>query len=405
MGADADDDKKEKEGCCKMFWKFMFSHIGLCAMVVLYCVAGGFIFEHLEKANEEEVCFESRREYVPMQNKTLENLRKVILENNLNTNAMMIQMKSILQTFRNNSLAIGYDGRDCDNYGGDNGPVHEWSWAGALMFSVTVITTIGYGHIAPKTFWGRLVCIAYSVLGIPLMLLCLANIGDVLADIFRFVYAKICCCGCCTSKPKNKVVQIKPNSEEPDAAWNDRARIIPNAQAPMQTEFTKVPKGGDDSTKPKIVPLDIKTLNKAELANRNQAIRNQPMILDDDSDDEDDDLDEKKVTVPLTVTMIVIAGYIFGGAVLFGLWEGWDTLQSAYFCFVTLSTIGFGDVVPGTDFDNPQATAQLILGAIYVLFGMAILSMCFALMQDEIIAKCTWVGQKLGIIDKSEDDL
>lgn len=54
--------------------------------------------------------------------------------------------------------------------------------------------------------------------------------------------------------------------------------------------------------------MDIKTLNKAELANRNQAIRNQPMILDDDSDDDDDDLDEKKVTVPLTVTMVVIAG-------------------------------------------------------------------------------------------------
>lgn len=82
------------------------------------------------------------------------------------------------------------------------------------------------------------------------------------------------------------------------------------------------PKLGKDSNKPNIQPLDIKTLNKTELANRNQAIRNQPMILDDDSDDEDDELDEKKITVPLTVTMVVIAGYIFGGAVLFGLWEG-----------------------------------------------------------------------------------
>lgn len=403
MGAEDEPETKNKEGCCKVFWKFMFSHIGLCAMVILYCVAGGFIFEHLERANELEICFESKKEYDPMQDKTLENLKKVILENNLNTDAMMIQMKSILQTFRNNSLAIGYDGRDCDGYGKPNGPVYDWSWAGALMFSVTVITTIGYGHISPKTFWGRLVCIAYALLGIPLMLLCLANIGDVMADIFRFIYAKICCCGCCRRKQKNKVVQIKPSDQEPETAWSDKSKIIPNAKAPMQTEFSKISKG--DDTQPKKVPLDIKALNKNELNNRSNNVRNQPMIVDDDSDDDDDFLDEKKITVPLTITMIVIAGYIFGGAVLFGLWEGWDWLQSAYFCFITLSTIGFGDVVPGTDFDNPQATAQLILGAIYVLFGMAILSMCFALMQDEIIAKCTWVGQKLGILDKSEEEI
>src|SRR6218665_1719883 len=67
----------------------------------------------------------------------------------------------------------------------------------ALSVSLCVI---GYGNIAPKTFWGRLVCIAYAVLGIPLMLLCLANLGEVMANIFRFVYARICCCGFCRSR-------------------------------------------------------------------------------------------------------------------------------------------------------------------------------------------------------------
>ncbi|XP_050402823.1 TWiK family of potassium channels protein 7 [Patella vulgata] len=410
---------KKRDGCCKKFAKFLFSHIGLCGMVILYCVAGGFIFEHLEKNNEQQICYESRSEYNPMENKTIESILKIFNDYGFpteNNRALMeVQVKSVLETFRNNTLAIGYDGRDCGAYGRTGGPIYSWSWAGSLMFSVTVISTIGYGHIAPKTVWGRLVCIAYAVLGIPLMLLCLANIGDVLADIFRFIYAKICCCGCCRRKKKDKatkVVEIKPMPR--DGNWkSDKSNMVKNNTVTDQNEFSRIPckspTGSTDtndnnklklssrSPSPlgksvKIVPLDLNPMNRPD-----------PMILDDDSDDDDDDLDDKKITVPLTITMIVIGGYIFGGAVLFGLWEGWDWLQSAYFCFITLSTIGFGDVVPGTDFENSQAQAQLLLGAVYVLFGMAILSMCFSLMQDEIIAKCRWVGEKLGILDKSEE--
>nr|CAD7601423.1 unnamed protein product [Timema genevievae] len=58
-----------------------------------------------------------------------------------------------------------------------------------------------YGHIAPKTQWGKVVTIFYAILGIPLMLLCLSNIGDIMAQSFRFLYWRVCCY-ICTRKPK-----------------------------------------------------------------------------------------------------------------------------------------------------------------------------------------------------------
>jgi hypothetical protein len=51
--------------------------------------------------------------------------------------------------------------------------------------------------------------------------------------------------------------------------------------------------------------------------------------------------------IPSLLTLGILFSYIFLGATLFSLWNNWAFGEAAYFCFVTLSTIGFGDYVPG----------------------------------------------------------
>lgn len=44
----------------------------------------------------------------------------------------------------------------------------NWNFYNSFFFAITVVTTIGYGHVSPSTVSGRLFCVAYAMLGVPL---------------------------------------------------------------------------------------------------------------------------------------------------------------------------------------------------------------------------------------------
>ncbi|VDO18976.1 unnamed protein product [Heligmosomoides polygyrus] len=57
----------------------------------------------------------------------------------------------------------------------------------ALLFAFTTITTIGYGSIYPTTDLGKISCIVYCVVGIPLIFLVLSNNGQFLVDAYSII--------------------------------------------------------------------------------------------------------------------------------------------------------------------------------------------------------------------------
>ncbi|XP_061675133.1 potassium channel subfamily K member 5-like isoform X2 [Syngnathoides biaculeatus] len=57
-----------------------------------------------------------------------------------------------------------------------------WDWGNSVIFAATIVTTIGYGNVAPKTKGGRVFCILYGLCGIPLCLVWISKLGSFFGD-------------------------------------------------------------------------------------------------------------------------------------------------------------------------------------------------------------------------------
>ena len=100
-------------------------------------------------------------------------------------------------------------------------------------FFTIYISFIGYGNIAPSTEWGKITTIFYAIIGMPLFLLYLSNIGnsslktifhlsllfnnanilifyfagDILAKSFKWIYAKCCLCRICPKIARRRMMR------------------------------------------------------------------------------------------------------------------------------------------------------------------------------------------------------
>ncbi|XP_066902924.1 TWiK family of potassium channels protein 18 isoform X2 [Halyomorpha halys] len=217
------------------------------------------------------------------------------------------------------------------------GLVIGYTIAGSFMFiaieSPKYTSRIGYGNVAPRTEWGKLATILYAIAGMPLFLLYLSNIGDILAKSFKWTYAKCCLCtGCQLSRP-SKEIKVEGATES---------------------------------------------------------------VTFEDGSDESSIYDPQSVTVPITLCLAIMVGYVYGGAILFGKWEKWGLLDGAYFCFISLSTIGFGDIVPGDMIRKDEGIElRFIFCSMYLMLGMALIAMCFNLMQEEVVHKIRTCGDMM----------
>ncbi|XP_037540660.1 potassium channel subfamily K member 15 [Nematolebias whitei] len=159
----------------------------------------------------------------------------------------------------------------------------QWKFAGSFYFAITVITTIGYGHAAPGTDAGKVFCMFYAVLGIPLTLVMFQSLGERMNTFVRYLLHKIKQC----------------------------------------------------------------------LGFRRTEVSMENMVL---------------------VGFLSCLGTLCVGAAAFSHFEGWSFFHAYYYCFITLTTIGFGDFVALQKKEDLQKkTPYVAFSFMYILVGLTVI--------------------------------
>ena len=248
------------------------------------------------------------------------------------------------------------------------------------------------------------------------MLLCMANIGSSMANLFRFLYAKVCCGYCNYIKRRNLRMKTAAHANVVSFAALTTTNLIvnsngqniseklqyisstnPNSQ--FQTDNKTHSEESAQSKKAYLALTQEQKLEELKHANGKGLLKAEPDIID--LLEEANYTDYKKITVPISLSLLILSSYVLFGGIIFKTLEGWSILDGVYFCFITLSTIGLGDLVPGNSINDSDAQAEFKLAgvALYVLIGLSLIAMCFNLMQEEVIAKFRKIAVRLGIID------
>ncbi|GBP32456.1 Potassium channel subfamily K member 18 [Eumeta japonica] len=263
----------------------------------------------------------------------------------------------------------------------------SWNFMNSFVYCFTLITTIGYGHIYPTTKYGRAATIAYAVIGIPLFLIVLADFGKLFTRIIkffwafvrRFYYTRSC----------RKVRRTVPVQE----VMKGLNIVYEVVRRPSQLMF----EDEENEAKPNDGPSEPPVLERKPSADLPPPLPPKPGTLprDIESATEPDtpapsvfEIDDE-FNLPISVAIIVLILYILAGAVLFCLRENWTFFESFYFVFISMSTIGLGDLAP----NHPMFMMSSIL---YLVFGLALTSMCINVVQVKLSDTFKQASAKLG---------
>ncbi|XP_062974287.1 potassium channel subfamily K member 16-like [Elgaria multicarinata webbii] len=150
------------------FWTTMVhSRLQNCFLIAgyfAYLLLGAFIFQVLERdANRthQDTVFRMKADFL----KNFTSLSPAEVE---------AFVENLMEAIRMGIYPTGNEFPDEDS---------NWDFSNSFFFVGSVLSTIGYGDLSPKTAAGQLFCVVFALFGIPLNIVFLHRIGKILSTL------------------------------------------------------------------------------------------------------------------------------------------------------------------------------------------------------------------------------
>ncbi|XP_076237750.1 open rectifier K[+] channel 1 isoform X2 [Calliopsis andreniformis] len=148
--------------------------IVLLMLFLTYLLLGASIFYHIESRLEIERVEKAKRERIEI-NALLH--AHYMPSNNHDHDEILGKLTR-------------YCGKSVYNYTeGETDPL-KWDFYNSFYFAYTVVSTIGYGNLAPTNMLGRILMIFYGLVGIPINGILLAQLGEFFGRVFVKAHQK-----------------------------------------------------------------------------------------------------------------------------------------------------------------------------------------------------------------------
>ena len=148
------------------------SFIALLAFYMIYLLLGGYMFYNIECAEEMAV----KRRVVALERESMLSLvegLEFIRDKEAPQDMAPFITHLIKQIIENRTYEEAKEKyKVCET----------WGFFNSFFFGFTSVTTIGYGKISPQTQLGRVACLIYSIIGIPLNTVVIGFIGNYLEN-------------------------------------------------------------------------------------------------------------------------------------------------------------------------------------------------------------------------------